>query len=217
MTIMATKILSGWCWQSTIRHFLPPPRLFPVTSRHLAHPQFVPDNHQHRGFLNIWEGGRRRIPPFQFRPIVTSSWKSINFSTHSTVKWAGIEKLKNIESNIVFLQCPNISLCSCQDFPGECVECGGDPDPYQFYFSADPIDIFYDNSHPSYKTCFKLTGKEECCFYFKPTKCDLVQWQKSATSQAGQTRPREAALPSWHCSGIFRRIFRIRQIFSGHC
>ena len=38
------------------------PRLFPVTSRHLAHPQFVPDNHQHRGFLNIWEGGRRRIP-----------------------------------------------------------------------------------------------------------------------------------------------------------
>ena len=173
MAIMATKILSGWCWQSTIRHFFPPPRLFPVTSRHLAHPQFVPDNHQHRGFLNIWEGGRRRIPPFQFRPIVTSSWKSINFSTHSTVKWAGIEKLKNIESNIVFLQCPNISLCSCQDFPGECVECGGDPDPYQFYFSADPIDIFYDNSHPSYKTCFKLTGKEECCFYFKPTSVTL--------------------------------------------
>ena len=158
MAIMATKILSGWCWQSTIRDFLPPPRLFPVTSRQLAHPQFVPDNHQHHGLLNIREGGRRRIPPFQFRPIVTSSWKSINFSTHSTVKWAGIEKLKNIESNIVFLQCPNISLCSCQDFPGECVECGGDPDPYQFYFSADPIDIFYDNSHPSYKTCFKLTG-----------------------------------------------------------
>ena len=138
MAIMATKILSGWCWQSTIRHFFPPPRLFPVTSRHLAHPQFVPDNHQHRGFLNIWEGGRRRIPPFQFRPIVTSSWKSINFSTHSTVKWAGIEKLKNIESNIVFLQCPNISLCSCQDFPGECVECGGDPDPIS---SISPLTL----------------------------------------------------------------------------
>ena len=173
MTIMTTKILSGWCWQSTIRHFLPPPRLFPVTSRHLAHPQFVLDNHQHRGFLNIWERVRRRIQPFQFRPIVTFSWKSLNFSTQPTVKWASIEKLKNIKSNIVFLQCPNISLCSCQDFPEECVECGGDPDPYQFYFSADPIDIFYDNSHPSYKTCFKRTGKEECCVYFKPTSVTL--------------------------------------------
>ena len=138
MAIMATKILSGWCWQSTIRHFLPPPRLFPVTSRHLAHPEFVLDKHQHRGFLNIWEAVRRRIQPFLFRPIVTFSWKSLNFSTQPNVKWASMEKQKNIESNIVFLQCPNISLCSCQDFPGECVECGGDPDPIS---SISPLTL----------------------------------------------------------------------------
>ena len=64
---------------------------------------------------------------FQFWQIVTFSWKCLNNPTHCKLDkhW----KTLNIESNIVFLQCPNISLSSCQDFPGECVECGGDPDP----------------------------------------------------------------------------------------
>ena len=213
MAIMATKILSGWCWQSTIRHFLPPPRLFPVTSRHLAHPQFVPDNHQHRGFLNIWEGGRRRIPPFQFRPIVTSSWKSINFSTHFTVKWAGIENWKILS--------PILSFFNVQTFHCVLVKISRE-NVLSVVVTLTPISsispltlLTYFTTIPTLHTKHVSSWLVLCLF--QTNQCDLVQWQKSATSQAGQTRPREAALPSWHCSGIFRRIFRIRQIFSGHC
>ena len=169
---MATKILSGWCWQSTIRHFLPPPRLFPVTSRHLAHPQFVLDNHQYRGFLNIWEEVGRRIQPLfpiwtngDFFTKVSKLFKPSHCRLDKHWKTLNIKNCLSSMSKhfIVFLS----------RFPGRMCWVWWWPWPYQFYFSADPIDIFYDNSHPSYKTCFKLTDKEECCVYFKPTSVTL--------------------------------------------
>ena len=158
VTIMATTILSGWRWQSTIRHFLPPPRLFPVTSRHLAHPQFVLDNHQYRGFLNIWEGVRRRIQPLfpiwtngDFFTKVSKLFKPSHCRLDKHWKTLNIKNCLSSMSKhfIVFLSRFPRRMCWVWWWPW----------PYQFYFSADPIDIFYDNSHPSYKTCFKRTGK----------------------------------------------------------
>ena len=165
---MATKILSGWCWQSTIRHFLPPPRLFPVTSRHLAHPQFVPDNHQHRGFLNIWEGVRRRIQPFQFRPIGIFSWKFLNFSTQPTVSkhwktekyWVQYCLSSMSKHFIVFLS----------RFPGRMCWVWWWPWPLSVLFLRWPYWHILRQFPPFIQNMFQA---DWCCVYFKPTSVTL--------------------------------------------
>ena len=97
-----------------------------------------------------------------------------------------MEKQKNIESNIVFLQCPNISLCSCQDFPGECVECGGDPDPIS---SISPLTLLtYFTTIPTLHTKHVSSGLVKKSVVFISNQPNVTLSNDKSLLQARQAR-----------------------------
>ena len=79
-------------------------------------------------------------------------------------------------------------------------------------------------THHLYKTCFKLTGKEECCVYFKPTSVtlsndkSLLQARQARQDQGRQRCPAGIAQVSSDAFSEFVRSSAaiVRQWAIGH-